>query len=131
MSKRRQTPEGKLDEPSQLMRDFPTFLRVLVEAYLDDGYPQIELAAEITGTSVRTLQRRLSDAGLSYSELVQQVRFDAAVRMLSDRDTSLTNVAYRLGYTDPSNFSRAFRHMTGVSPREFRQQLTGFKLATL
>ena len=80
---------------------FSASLRQLLRPYLREGYPHLELAAEIAGTSVRTLQRRLERAGLSYSGLVQQVRFDAARRLLEDPDVKMIDVAYDPGLEQP------------------------------
>ena len=107
--------------PSEAVWDFSGSLKRVLAAYLRDGYPDIRLAAEIVGTSVRTLQRQLAKGGMSYSELMQQARFEAAAEMLKDPDISVINIAYDLGYEDPSNFARAFRRIAGVSPREYRR----------
>jgi AraC-like DNA-binding protein len=100
--------------------DFPTSLKRVLKAYLPDGYPGIELAAEITGMSVRTLQRNLARSRLTYSKLVEIARFEAASEMLQEPGAKIIDVAYAVGYEDPSHFSRAFRRMTGTSPRGFR-----------
>ncbi len=106
--------------PTEPAGDFPGSLKQVLKAYLREGYPDISLAAEIANTSVRTLQRQLTGAGLSYSELVQQARFDAAAHLLKDPARSIIDTAYEVGYEDPSNFARAFRRIAGVSPREYR-----------
>lgn len=87
-----------------------------------DGYPRLTLAAEIAGTSVRTLQRRLGARGSSYSELVDRARFDVASRMLTETDAPSIQIAQATAYTDPSHFARAFRRIAGVSPSEYRNQ---------
>lgn len=51
-------------------------------AYLPEGYPSIELAAQLAGTSVRSLQRKLRQAKISYSEVVQKTRFETAAKLL-------------------------------------------------
>jgi AraC-like DNA-binding protein len=102
--------------------DFTTSLRQMLAPYLRDGYPAIDLAAEIANTSVRTLQRRLRKFGISYSDLVQQVRFEVATKLLRNTDMKTLNIAYELGYEDPSHFARAFRRTAGMSPREYRRQ---------
>jgi AraC-like DNA-binding protein len=108
-------------EPSAAFTDdFPTSLKRVLKAYLPDGYPSIELAAGITGTSVRTLQRNLARSRLTYSKLVEIARFEAASEMLQEPGAKIIDVAYAVGYEDPSHFSRAFRRMTGTSPRGFR-----------
>lgn len=74
------------------------------------------------GTSVRTLQRRLTTSGVTYSQIVQNVRCAAARRMLADRQPSICEIARMLGYSDPAHFTRAFLRWTGVTPRQFRSR---------
>lgn len=102
--------------------DFPASLRAVLRAYLDEGRPSIELAARISGTTVRTLQRRLAQLNLTFSDILEEVRFDAAKRLLRDRDVKVTDAAYALGYSDPAHFTRAFRRMAGVNPRRYRAE---------
>ena len=112
---------GPADFTGQPASDFPGSLKQILNAYLRDGYPDIRLAAEIANTSVRTLQRQLAEAGLSYSELIQEARFEAATQILKDPSMKVIDAAYALGYEDPSNFARAFRRIAGVSPRAYRR----------
>lgn len=97
-------------------------LTKLLESYLVDGAPNIHLAAEISGTSVRTLQRRLKESGLSYSKALENARFNRGANLLKMPDVKIIDIAFSLGYEDPSHFSRAFRRVAGISPREYRQQ---------
>lgn len=83
----------------------------------------IEDAASSLGLSVRTLQRRLAEAGLSYTALRNQVRLEKASRLIDDSDARLIDVAYQLGFSDPSHFTRAFKSWTGLAPRQFRQRM--------
>lgn len=87
--------------------------------------PPIELAAEMTGVSKRTLQRYLSSKATSYARLIDQVRFDMALPLLDNGDLSITEIAYQLGYSNVANFSRAFARLTGMSPRSYRRLLKG------
>ncbi|NJL46535.1 MAG: helix-turn-helix transcriptional regulator [Leptolyngbyaceae cyanobacterium SM2_5_2] len=100
--------------------DFVTALQQLITVLLSKGYPDIEQVAEASGMSVRSLQRRLAAAGLSYSHLVERVRFNLAVKWLQEPSLRLSDIAMDLGYTDSGNFSRAFKRWTGVSPRAYR-----------
>ena len=101
--------------------DTVTALKLLLPSYLDERVPNIAAVAEIAGTSVRTLQRELTAVGLTYSDLLDQVRFEKAVRLLDATDAKIIDVAFATGYADPAHFARAFRRIAGVTPREFRE----------
>ncbi len=100
--------------------NFADSLKQFLLAYLREGTPHIELAAEITHTSTRTLQRHLAQSGLSYLELLAQIRYEEATWLLKEIDFPIKEIAYRLGYDDASHFSRAFRRFAGISPKEYR-----------
>ncbi|MGF1569517.1 MAG: AraC family transcriptional regulator ligand-binding domain-containing protein [Nodosilinea sp.] len=100
--------------------DFATSLQQLIQSLLPRGYPDITQAAQASGMSVRSLQRRLAVAEVSYSGLVEQVRFNLAMQWLQDPSLKLSEIAMELGYTESSNFSRAFKRWAGVCPREYR-----------
>jgi AraC-like DNA-binding protein len=71
---------------------------------------------------VRTLQRRLADAGASYERLRERSRFGTATRLLASTDATVLEIALDVGYSDHAHFTRAFRRWTGVPPREFRRK---------
>jgi AraC-like DNA-binding protein len=96
-------------------------LRAQVAAALGSGLPLLQVAAEQTGTPVRTLQRRLASRGLTWSRLIDQVRLDAAVSWLRDTGASLREIAHQVGYSDQAHFTRAFERWTGLSPRAWRR----------
>ena len=73
--------------------------------------------------SVLSLQRRLAKEGLTFSQLVDEVRLEMAVPQLRDPDIKLTDIALGLGYSDPAQFTRAFNRWAGVSPSEYRAHL--------
>jgi AraC-like DNA-binding protein len=97
-------------------------LKLMLPSYLDEGVPTVAEIAEMAGISVRSFQRKLSGMGLSYSGLVDTVRFENAAKLLRDTDAKVIDVAFSSGYTDPAHFTRAFRRISGVTPREFREQ---------
>lgn len=72
------------------------------------------------GVSQRTFARRLALEGLSFSELLEQLRSDLAGRYLADDDLSISQIAWLLGYREVGSFSHAFRRWTGKTPREVR-----------
>lgn len=69
--------------------------------------------------SSRTLQRRLAEAGMTYSGLVMASRMRLAKDWLTESDMPVAEIAAELGYSDVSNLARAFRRETGISPRAF------------
>jgi len=100
-------------------KDLIDSLRQLARSYLREGGLPITLAAESAGMSTRSLQRRLAEAGLSYSRLIDQARFDLAMDLLKDPSLRLIDVALELGYTEPAAFTRAFKRWTGTAPSKF------------
>ena len=102
--------------------DVVSILRLTLPSYLDEGGPALAQVAEMIGVSVRSLQRKLSLAGLTYSSLLEQVRFNNAIKLLSDTENKIIDVAFASGYADPAHFTRAFRRISGVTPREFRDR---------
>lgn len=95
-------------------------IRAAIRELVPAGRSQIGSAAMIVGMSVRTLQRRLAETGLSYSDLVDDVRLASALTLIDDRSVKLSEVARKLGYADAANFDRAFRRWTGFSPSQVR-----------
>jgi AraC-like DNA-binding protein len=105
-------------------------LRATVRTLLQVGELALESAADAAGTSPRSLQRRLAGRGLSFAELVDDVRFRTACALLRDPHRKVVEVSAELGYTDSANFTRAFRRWAGVSPRSFRRALAEHALAS-
>jgi AraC-like DNA-binding protein len=101
--------------------DFVGTLEQTLETLLLDSCPSIEYTAAALGMSIRSLQRHLSKDGISYSRLIDKVRYQKAIALMQDAEVPLIEVAYSLGYSDPANFSHAFKRWTGVSPRQFLQ----------
>jgi AraC-like DNA-binding protein len=80
-----------------------------------------ELAAAVR-ISPRTLRRRLADAQVSFSTLLDEARRDRALLLLRSRDVSTKDVAERVGYSNVANFMRAFRRWTGQTPAAYRRE---------
>jgi AraC-like DNA-binding protein len=88
---------------------------------LERGAPELEPVAAHLGLSPRTLQRRLAEAATSFQAVVDRVRRAHAERYVADDRLALAEIAFLLGFSDPSNFHRAFRRWTGVTPAAFRE----------
>jgi AraC-like DNA-binding protein len=88
--------------------------------YLPSGHVLIEEVAAKLNTSVRTLRRKLGEKGASFKELLTQTRRELGERYIRDNSLSLTEIAFLLGFSDSSSFSRAYKTWTGQSPSEYR-----------
>ncbi len=80
----------------------------------------MEEVARLLSVSTRSLRRRLRSEGSSFAAIVEQATADAARRMLEDRAASIREIAYRLGFSEPSAFHRAFKRWTGTTPSAWR-----------
>ncbi len=110
-------------ELNRLMAE-PSMAQLVRDLAFDEvqGFASLEDVAAKLHQSPRTLQRRLGDEGVTYRELVEQIRRDKALRLILAGSHNVGQVADLLGYGDVTNFSRAFRRWTGESPRGYRQQ---------
>jgi AraC-like DNA-binding protein len=98
-------------------------VRRAIASRLSRSETAIEIVARDLGLSSRTLQRRLSASGLSYQELFDGVRREAAEKHIEDPSLAIGEVAYLAGYSEPAAFHRAFKRWTGVTPQTFRRRL--------
>jgi AraC-like DNA-binding protein len=101
--------------------NFISEVRESIRENLAAGYPVIGRTADVLGVSKRTLQRRLQEASVSYGQLIEEVRLDQARQLLQNTDLNVAVIASRLGYADPSSFTRFFVQRTRTSPPSFRQ----------
>jgi len=98
-------------------------VRSCMAPYLSEGKQSLELAAEVVGLSKRSLQRALAEEDTTFRKVVALSRLDCALSDIEDLDLPLAEIALRLGYSEPSAFSRAFRAWVGMSPRAYRALL--------
>lgn len=110
----------KLDELGEDGRDLVDRVRQELWAMLPGGRPDLWRTASEIGISARTLQRRLGEQGTSFSKVLDDLRRELSDELLADRKLAVSEVAFLLGYSEPSAFQRAFRRWRGVSPRRFR-----------
>lgn len=103
----------------------PPNITATVRAFLTEGMAQgpktLSLVAEQMLMSERSLQRRLESEGTRFAKLADEVRKELALRYIADRHLALGEVAYLLGFADPSPFHRAFKRWTGMTPAVARQ----------
>jgi AraC-like DNA-binding protein len=94
----------------------------LLESVRDGRLPPIETVASELRVSPRTLRRQLSNEGARYQNILDSIRHRRALELLKKQSLSVDAVADQLGYSDPSNFGRAFRKWEGMSPTNWRKQ---------
>ncbi len=92
------------------------------EALLPKGEANVDQVARELGVSRQTLYRRLKAEGVTFEELLDETRKRLALNYLKREKLSVKAVAYKLGFSDPAAFSRAFKRWTGSSPAAFRTQ---------
>jgi len=94
-------------------------VRELLITLLPSGHSNQSRVAKHMNRSLSTLQRQLHQEGTSYQEIRDETRRQLATEYVRESKLTLSQIAYLLGFSDQSNFSRAFRRWTGVPPREF------------
>jgi len=97
-------------------------VRVLLRSQLADGYRTLDEIADELQLPTWTVQRRLADDGLTYKELVEATRRDLAFMYLRQGHIPISEIAFLLGYSELSAFSRAFHRWTGAAPMAWRRQ---------
>jgi AraC-like DNA-binding protein len=99
---------------------FPDQVRSVLRTALLTDRADADHIASLFSIHRRTLNRRLSDDGLSFRDLVEEQRFEIARQTLLNSDVQIGDVAALLGYADASAFTRAFRRWSGAAPAEWR-----------
>ena len=87
-----------------------------------DSIPTMDEVSERLHMTSRTLRRQLQSFGTSFQDLLSDIRKTRAVQLLQNTDKSVDDIAFELGYSDPSNFGRAFKKWTGKSPSCIRKE---------
>ena len=93
----------------------------LITVSLSEGLPDLSRVAGQLGMSGRTLQRKLAEKNLVFSEMLESICRSIAREYILHTDYSVTDIAMMLGYTDLSSFSRAYKRWTGVGPQQARE----------
>jgi len=94
----------------------------LLRSDVDQKTLDVARLAQRLGTTPRSLQRHLRERGVSLTELFERAKRDAACDALHRPHVSIKDLAYRLGFSEPSAFHRAFKRWTGTTPAEYRRR---------
>ena len=102
-------------------------LRIAIEnaiaPLLPHGKARLDAVAQTLGISSRTLARRLTAEGLSFGEILDQLRSDLAAHYLREANLSISQIAWLVGYQGVSAFSRSYKRWTGMNPKRMRGKL--------
>lgn len=109
---RRIETKAKPPRPAPLSRK----VEAEIEPLLASGRAGVETIARALGLSRQTLYRRLKEEGTTFEQLLDQVRRRLALRFVREQGLSVKEASWRLGFSDPSAFSRAYKRWTGESP---------------
>jgi AraC-like DNA-binding protein len=96
--------------------------RTIIAEELARSVPSIEAVARKLAISARTLRRRLAESGTSFRELLDETRAHLAQSYVRNRRIPLAEVAFLLGFSEPSTFHRAFKRWTQTTPAEWRER---------
>jgi len=118
-----QAPEDDRHDP--IVNDVVACVEHLIGLRLLECRPTVDWVANRLGMPKRSLQRRLTEHGLTFETLLTAVLEREAERLLADRGCSIARAAFELGYGDAAHFSRAFLGWKGVSPRTWRAAVIG------
>lgn len=108
---------GEIDARSPIREQ----VKVVLKRCLASGRPELSGVARDLGMSERTLQRRITDEGTTFRDLLAEARQELWRRLLADPSAGIDEVSCLLGYQDTSSFYRAFRDWEGITPNRWRE----------
>ena len=100
-----------------------TRIKVLIVDKLSSGVVTKQQAADGLHMSPRNLQVKLAAHNTSFQEILEKTRQTLALGYIEQSSIAITEIAYLLGFSEVSNFTRAFKRWTNKSPTEFRRSL--------
>jgi AraC-like DNA-binding protein len=120
-----QHAEGLLREKMRAQADggIVAQVRATIIANLTQDRAKLTLIAQDLNLTQRTLQRKLSEAGSNFQQVLDNTRHELAKDYLSQRQLNLADIAFLLGYQEQSAFNHAFKGWFGISPGSYREQL--------
>ena len=104
---------------TQQRETFSNEVRRVILQKFSSTMPQLTDVVESLHVTPRTLQRKLQEEGTSFQHITESVKSELAIGLLKNRSLTVNEVAYKLGYAEPSVFRRAFKKWTGVSPKGY------------
>jgi AraC-like DNA-binding protein len=88
-------------------------------------FPSAEMTAANLNLSLRSLQRKLQEEDTTYQALLEELKCEFAIAYLRKPSLTVSEIAYVLGYAEPSSLVRSFKRWTGKTPQRFREEQWG------
>lgn len=107
---------SKIDKDDHFSRKLSLLFFESIQSHI----PTIENVAKDFGMSVRVLQYKLKEEGVTFSDILDRVRMELAKSYLSEKHYTIDDITYLVGFSEPSVFRRAFKRWTGMTPNQFR-----------
>lgn len=107
---------GAMERGAARKPSFRREVEKVVEPLLADGEANVDRVARDMGLSRQTLYRRLKAEDVTFEQLLDELRYRLALKLLHDQRLSVKQASWRLGFSDPAAFSRAFKRWTGTAP---------------
>ena len=101
--------------------NFSTIVRNQIKLHLGDKIPTLAEIARVLGLNNKSFQKQLKMNDLLFPDLLRAARRELALHYMNEPEMPFTEIAYNLGYSELSAFSRAFRSWTGMSPQRYRR----------
>lgn len=106
----------------ELQQGFSNTVRKSVVRLIKPEFPTIDQVASHLNMSTRTLQRKLKSEGITYQQMLHEIRFDLAKDYLRNQNLTVKEISYLLGYSESSVFVKAFKTWAGITALEYRTQ---------
>ena len=104
-------------------QDIVVQVRSRIIEQLPTGMPDPAQIADSISISLRKMQRKLKEENTSYRALLEETRRELALQYMKEHRHSISEITYMLGFSEPSNFTRAFKRWTGYSPSDYRNNV--------
>lgn len=104
-------------------RDFTSVVRDRIAARLDNKTTALDDIASSLSLTPSQLQRKLKEEGVSFQDVLQDVRYNTACQYLSTSDMNLASISSLVGYSEPAIFTRAFKRKSGATPSQWRKAM--------
>ena len=121
----------KLENQLYISKKYNEKILLLLENKIHNGDDcSLAAVAEIFNMSIRHLQDKLKEEGFTYQILLDKARKGIALHYIQNEEVMFCDIAFLLGFSEQSSFNHAFKKWTGLTPREYKETVTGRSEAT-